>query len=48
MKITLDLPDSLVREVELRAIQEGLELNEMFVELIRRGLEIESDDSTAK
>ena len=38
MKTTLDLPDDLVREVKLRALNENQKLKEAVAELLRRGL----------
>jgi len=38
MKTTLDLPDALVKEVELRASHEGRKLNEVAADLLRIGL----------
>lgn len=38
MKITLDLPVDLVREMKLRAAREGRKLKDMATEVVRRGL----------
>jgi hypothetical protein len=38
MKTTLDLPNDLVREVKLRAVNEGRNLKDVVADLIRRGL----------
>jgi plasmid stability protein len=38
MKTTLDLPDALVREIKLRALQEGRKLKDAFADLLRKGL----------
>ncbi len=38
MKTTLDLPDELVRQVKLLALQEGRKLKDAMAELLRRGL----------
>src|SRR5262245_4142896 len=38
MKITVDLPDDLVRQVKIRAAAENRTLNETVAELLRRGL----------
>jgi hypothetical protein len=38
MKTTLDLPDALVKEVKVRAVQEGRKLKDAVAELLRRGL----------
>ncbi len=38
MKTTLDLPDALVKQVKLRALQEGRKLKDEVADLLRRGL----------
>lgn len=38
MKTTLDLPDDLVRAVEMRAVEENRRLEETVIDLLRRGL----------
>ena len=38
MKLTIDLPENLFREIELRAVREGRKLNEVVVELLREGI----------
>jgi hypothetical protein len=38
MKTTLELPDDLVREIELRAAHEGRVLNDVVAELLATGL----------
>lgn len=38
MKTTLDLPDDLVRELKIRAAEEGLKLKDLFADLLRLGL----------
>ncbi|CAA6691149.1 MULTISPECIES: antitoxin [unclassified Lentimonas] len=38
MKTTLDLPESLVREMKLRAAQEGRKLKDVAAEVFERGL----------
>jgi hypothetical protein len=38
MKTTLDLPDALVKQVKLRALQEGRKLKDMVADLLRKGL----------
>jgi len=42
MKTTIDLPDDLVKEVTVRAAQEGIELPDAVARLIRKGLATES------
>ena len=39
MKTTVELPDSLMREVKLRALYEGRKLKDVVAELLRRGLD---------
>ena len=39
MKTTVDLPNELVREIKLRAVNEGRKLKEVVTELLRFGLE---------
>ena len=38
MKTTLDLPNDLVCEIRLRAVNEGKKLKDVVADLIRRGL----------
>src|SRR5207245_11472406 len=38
MKTTLDLPDDLMRAVKIRAAEENRKLEDMIVDLLRRGL----------
>ena len=38
VKTTLDLPNDLVREVKLRAVNEGKKLKDVISELLRQGL----------
>ena len=38
MKTTLDLPEELVREVKIRAVQENRRLKDTVADLLRRGL----------
>ncbi|NBV87209.1 MAG: hypothetical protein EBS01_13320 [Verrucomicrobia bacterium] len=39
MKTTFDLPNDLVREIKLRAVNEGRKLKEVVIDLLRFGLE---------
>jgi hypothetical protein len=39
MKTTIDLPNDLVREIKLRAVNEGRKLKEVVTDLLRFGLE---------
>lgn len=49
MKTTVDLPDSLVKQVKLRALQEGKKLKNAVADLLQRGLNVamnmEPDDA---
>jgi hypothetical protein len=38
MKTTLELPDALVKQVKLRALQEGQKLKDAVADLLRKGL----------
>ena len=38
MKATLDLPGDLLREMKLRAVQEGRKFKDVAAEIFRRGL----------
>lgn len=38
MKMTLDMPDDLLREMKLRAVLEGRKLKDVAADTIRRGL----------
>lgn len=38
MKTTIDLPEPLVREMKLRAVQEGRKLKDVAAEVFRAGL----------
>jgi hypothetical protein len=38
VKTTLDLPDELMREVKIRAVQENRKLKDAIAHLLRRGL----------
>lgn len=46
MKTTLDLPNDLVREVKLRAVNEGKKLKDVVAELLRQGLGHSSQSPT--
>lgn len=39
MKMTVDLPDALVKEIKLRAVHDDLKLKHAIAELLRKGLE---------
>jgi len=43
MKTTLDLPDALVKQVKLRAVQTGQKLKDAVADLLRRGLAAVAD-----
>jgi plasmid stability protein len=38
MKTTVELPDSLVKQIKLRAVREGRKLKDAVAELLSRGL----------
>ncbi len=38
MKTTLDLPDDLMREVKIRAVQEHKKLKDAIAEFLRKGM----------
>lgn len=40
MKTTLDLPDILMKQVKLRALQEGRKLKDAVADLLRKGLAV--------
>lgn len=41
MKTTLDLPDDLMREVKIRAVNEQKKLKDTIAELLRKGIAAE-------
>jgi hypothetical protein len=43
MKTTLDLPDVLVKQVKLRALQEGRKLKDAVADLLMKGLTVAVD-----
>ncbi len=43
MKTTLDLPDSLVKQVKIRAVREGRKLKDAVADLLRKGLAVAAD-----
>jgi hypothetical protein len=43
MKTTLDLPDALVKQVKLRAVQDGQKLKDAVADLLRKGLAVSAD-----
>ena len=47
MKVTLDLPDDLMRVVTIRAAQQGRKLEDLLAEIIRTGLETGATDALA-
>jgi hypothetical protein len=38
MKTTLELPDDLVNEIKIRAMQDGRDVSDTIAELLRKGL----------
>lgn len=47
MKITLDLPNELVREMKLRAANEGRKIRDVATEIFREGLSMPPKQSNA-
>jgi hypothetical protein len=43
MKTTLDLPDTLMKQVKLRAVHEGKKLKDMIAHLLRSGLAMDQN-----
>jgi hypothetical protein len=48
MKTTLDLPGDLVREIKLRAVNEGGKLKDTIADLLRKGLRQRPAKNNAK
>lgn len=48
MKMTFDLPEDLLREAKVRAIQEGKTFKDKMAELFTLGLEILEAEEAAK
>ena len=50
MKTTLDLPDALVKQVKLRALQDGRKLKDAVADLLLKGLAaaIDTEPNAAK
>jgi plasmid stability protein len=38
MKMTIDLPDSMVKQIKLRAVHDGKKLKDAVADLLRKGL----------
>ena len=45
MKSTLDLPDDLMRQVKLRAVNENRRIKDVVADLLRRALILQPDSS---
>ncbi len=45
MKTTLELPNDLVREIKLQAVNEGRKLKDVIADLLRRGLGRDSENA---
>jgi hypothetical protein len=43
MKTTVELPDALVKQVKLRAVQDGQKLKDAVADLLRKGLAATAD-----
>ncbi len=48
MKTTLDLPDDLLKQVKLRALQQGRKLKDAVADLLRTGLAAATAESPAE
>ena len=46
MKTTLDLPDDLMQEVKLRAVNQQKKLKDTIAELLRRGMAAENKEQS--
>jgi plasmid stability protein len=46
MKTTLDLPDTLIKQVKLRALKEGKKLKDAVADLLRKGLAVAASENT--
>jgi plasmid stability protein len=46
MKTTLELPDTLVKQVKLRALRDGKKLKDAMADLLRKGLAAEEGITT--
>src|SRR5437667_6729983 len=46
MKTTLELPDDLVKDIKLRAIDEGKKLKDAIADLLRKGLAADGGSAT--
>lgn len=47
MKITLDLPEHLVRSLKLRALNEGRRMKDVAAEVFRKGLNVSATKAKA-
>ena len=48
MKTTLELPDSLVKEIKLRAVRRGQKLKDAVAELLHKGLAASDEGDAAE
>jgi plasmid stability protein len=48
MKTTLDLPDDLVKQIKLRAVNDGMKLKDAMADLLRKGLSTTSPKSMTR
>lgn len=48
MKMTLDLPEALLKQVRLRAVREGRKLKDLVAEMLRTGLAARIKEPTTK
>jgi hypothetical protein len=47
MKTTLDVPDDLMREIKIRAVNEDLKLKDAIADLLRCGLSQKAEEPSA-
>ena len=46
VKTTIELPADLIREIKVRAAQEGRKLKDLIPELLRRGLAVPAEEKS--
>lgn len=46
MKITLELPDTLLKKIKLRALRDGEKLKDTITDLLRKGLAVKEGMAT--
>jgi hypothetical protein len=48
MKMTIDLPEALIKQVKLRALHEGKKLKDAVAEILKKGLAVASGGRNGK